>query len=59
MMELALVEVMLAEREREVESIVRRRRLLRPQEIGDPDPAVTRREAAGRSLAVRTRATSG
>lgn len=59
MMNLALVEVMLAEREREVESNVRRRRLLRPREEGDPAPAETRGGAAGRSLAVRARATTG
>ena len=59
MIQLALIDVILAEREREIVSAIRRRQLLKPVEDGDAIQPETRRTAAGRSLAIRTRASTG
>lgn len=60
MFQLGLVEVIQADRERNIEAAIRRRRLLRPQDgptesVAAPIPAA----AKGRALAVRVRPTGG
>ena len=60
MFQLGLFEVIQAEREREIETAIRRRQLLRPQDgATDPVSASSRPGAKGRSLAVRVRPTGG
>ena len=57
MFQLGLMEVMQADREREMESAIRRRQLLRPQD-GPREPAPAQ-AAKGRTMAVRVRPTGG
>ena len=60
MFQLALIEIMQAEREREIETAIRRRRLLRPQDEGtEPNQADGRRTTDARALTVRVRPTGG
>lgn len=55
MLQLGIVEVIQAEREREVEEAMRRRRLLKPREEGESNHPLARRTVSARSLAVRAR----
>jgi len=60
MFQLGLMEAIQAEREREIESAIRRRQLLRPPDsAAEPAPAPNQTTAKGRSLAVRVRPTGG
>lgn len=59
MMQLGIVDVIQAEREREVEEALRRRRLLKPREEGDSSHPLARRTVGARSLAVRARSSAG
>jgi len=60
MFQLGLVEVIQAEREREIESAIRRRQLLRPRDsAAEPVPAPNRTTTKGRNLAPRVRPTGG
>lgn len=59
MLQLGIVEVILAEREREVEEALRRRRLLKPREEGELNHPLARRTVSARSLAIRTRPSAG
>jgi len=59
MFHLGLIDIILAEREREIENAMRRRRLLRPED-GATEPAATARStSANRGLTARTRPTGG
>lgn len=60
MFQMALIDVMQAEREREIKSAMRRRRLLQPQEgASESLPAPVDDTSPSRQLAVRTRPTGG
>ena len=59
MLELGIVDVILAEREREVQEAVRRRRLLKPREEGEQNHPLARRTVSARSLAIRVRPSAG
>lgn len=60
MFQLGLVEVIQADRERDIEAAIRRRRLLRPQDGPTESVAAPISAAAkGRALAVRVRPTGG
>lgn len=60
MFQLGLIETIQAEREREIERAIRRRRLLKPQdEATEPFDGVTRRMTEGRLLGIRVRLTGG
>jgi hypothetical protein len=59
MFQLGLVDIILADREREVEASVRRRRLLKP-DPGATEPTTTRRRTTdGRAMDMRPRPTTG
>jgi hypothetical protein len=57
MFQLGLMEVIQADREREIESAIRRRQLLRPQD--GPRETAQVRTPKGRTMAVRVRPTGG
>jgi hypothetical protein len=60
MFQLGLMEAIQAEREREVESAIRRRQLLRPADgAAEPPPAPNQTSTKGRNLAVRVRPSGG
>lgn len=60
MFQMGLIDAMQAEREREIESAIRRRRLLQPREdASESVPAPIRGSAPTRALAARTRPTRG
>jgi hypothetical protein len=60
MFQLGLIEVIQAEREREVQQAMRRRRLLRPQEVAvEPMTGSLHAAPRGRALAVRVGPTGG
>ena len=56
---LGLIDIILAEREREIQSAIRRRRLLHVEDGAVEIPAPVRRSAEGRPLSVRVRPTGG
>lgn len=57
MLQFGLIDVIQAEREREIEEAIRRRLLLEPQDDAEPPAASPRAEA--RTLPVRARTTEG
>ena len=57
MLQLGLIDVVQAEREREIEAAIRIRRLLKPQEETEAPQAPVRAEA--RSVSIRPRPTEG
>ena len=60
MFQLGLIETIQAEREREIERAIRRRRLLKPlDEAAEPFDAATRKAIEGRPLGVRARLIGG
>lgn len=60
MFQLGLMEVIQADREREVETAIRRRQLLRPRDgATERVPAPIQTTTKGRNLAVRVRPTGG
>jgi len=59
MFQLGLVEIILAERQREIEIAMRRRRLLKPEDGAADVPAQARPAGHGRSLATRARPSAG
>jgi hypothetical protein len=56
---LGLIDTILAEREREIQSAIRRRRLLQVEDGAVEIPAPVRRSAEGRPLSIRVRPTGG
>jgi hypothetical protein len=59
MLQLGIVGVMQAEREREIEAALRRRQLLKPREEGESNHPLARRTVSSNSLAVRARPSPG
>jgi hypothetical protein len=59
MFHLGLVDIILAEREREIEAAMRRRRLLKPDDGAADVPTTARPAGTGRALAARARPTAG
>jgi len=59
MLHLGLVDIIVADREREIEASIRRRRLMKPDD-GATEPSIPNRRASDRRvLAVRVRPTGG
>ena len=59
MFQLGLVDIILADREREIEAAIRRRRLMKPED-GATEPATPNRRASdGRAMVIRARPTGG
>ncbi len=57
MFQLGLIDIILADREREIEASIRRRRLMKPED-GATEPATpARRTSNGRAQAIRVRPT--
>lgn len=59
MFQLGLIEALQAEREREVQAAIRRRRLLRPQDDAPEPIAIAPHATKGRTVAIRVRPTGG
>lgn len=59
MLQLGLIEAILADREREIQADLRRRRLMKPEDGATEPPAQARRASDGRALAIRVRPTTG
>jgi len=59
MWQLGLIEVIQAEREREIQAAMRRRRLLRPEDDAIEPMSDSHHALKGRTLAVRVRPTGG
>lgn len=59
MIQLGLVDIILAEREREIEAAMRRRRWLKPEGGASDAPAPPRPAGDGRALAARARPSTG
>jgi hypothetical protein len=59
MFHLGLVSIIVAEREREIETNIRRRRLMQPEDTATEASPPARRSGGSRSLEVRVRPTGG
>jgi hypothetical protein len=59
MFHLGLIEAMQAEREREIQAAIQRRRLLRPQDESTEPKSESLQATKGRNLAIRVRPTEG
>ncbi len=59
MFQLLLVDIIVADREREIETSLRRRRLMKPEDGAIEGSAPARRANHGRPLAIRVRPTGG
>ena len=59
MWQMGLIEVIQAEREREIQAAMRRRRLMRPEDDAIEPLSESHRAIKGRALAVRVRPTGG
>jgi hypothetical protein len=59
MFQLGLVDIIVAEREREIETAIRRRRLMKPEDGATEPSTSTRRSGDGRVLTIRARPTGG
>jgi hypothetical protein len=59
MFQLGLVDIILADREREIEAAIRRRRLMKPEDGATEPPTPNRRTSDGRAMVVRARPTGG
>ncbi len=59
MFQLGLVDIIVADREREIETAVRRRRLMKPEDGATEPSKPIRRTSDGRALTIRTRPTGG
>ncbi len=57
MFQQGLIDIILADREREIEASIRRRRLMKPEDGATEPPTPTRRPSDGRATAVRVRST--
>ncbi len=57
MFQLGLIDIILADREREIEASIRRRRLMKPEDSATEPSTPTRRASDGRAMAVRVRST--
>jgi len=59
MFQLGLVDIIVADREREIEASIRRRRLMKPNDGATEPSTPTRRASDRRALAARVRPTGG
>ncbi len=59
MLQLGMIDVIQAEREREIQAAIRRRRLLRPQDDAIEPTSDSLHATRGRPLAIRVRPTGG
>ncbi len=57
MFQLGLIDIIVADREREIEAAIRRRRLMKPEEGATEPTTPVRRTSNGRALAIRVRPT--
>lgn len=59
MFQLGLIYIIVADREREIEASIRRRRLMKPEDGATEPSTPNRRTSDGRSLVIRARPTRG
>jgi hypothetical protein len=59
MFQLVLAEIIVADRERDIEASLRRRRLVKPEDGATEASTPNRRPADGRALSIRVRPTGG